>query len=163
MTRSASISPPPVERRYRFPERESKLWYLIPSLDVVALLAALAVLGFFRVRVPAALRWALVAGFVFVRLFRIAAYLKSDDAEAAHMVGVTRIVLAQKAWQRGDLALARNLIKEATADIQRSMQLNPDNPRVKNNMEYARQLAQRIEMGPPPRPATRTTQPATQP
>jgi hypothetical protein len=56
----------------RYPSNEPLLWFLIPSLDVVALLAALAIAGNLRWRVPAVLRAAVALLLVFVRLLRLA-------------------------------------------------------------------------------------------
>ncbi len=55
----------------RYPGDEPPLWYLLPSLDIVALLALLAVLGRLGVRLPTPARVALVAVLVFVRFLRL--------------------------------------------------------------------------------------------
>jgi hypothetical protein len=56
----------------RYPSDEAPLWFFVPSLDVIVLLAALAIAGYLRWKVPVALRIALAAALVFVRLLRLA-------------------------------------------------------------------------------------------
>jgi len=56
----------------RYPSAEPPLWFFVPSLDVVVLLAALAVAGYLRWKVPFGLRVAVALLLVFVRLLRLA-------------------------------------------------------------------------------------------
>jgi hypothetical protein len=56
----------------RYPGRETTLWFLLPSIDIVGLLVCYAALGWYRLRVHTGIHVALVAALLFVRLFRIA-------------------------------------------------------------------------------------------
>jgi hypothetical protein len=56
----------------RFPERVSWLSYLVPSLDVVALLVALALLGAWHKQIPGLARGVLVGFFLICRVLRVA-------------------------------------------------------------------------------------------
>lgn len=55
----------------RYPGKEPVFWYLLPSLDVLIVFAALALFAIGRRRVPKGLRIALVASFVLVRFLRL--------------------------------------------------------------------------------------------
>jgi len=55
----------------RYPGKETRLWYLVPSLDIVVLLGAFAVLGTLRRRVPLWVHAALTVTLFLVRLLRI--------------------------------------------------------------------------------------------
>ena len=55
----------------RYPAHEASLWFLVPSIDVVALMACYAALGWRGLRVPVPLHALIVAALVFVRLFRL--------------------------------------------------------------------------------------------
>lgn len=55
----------------RYPGKETRLWYLLPSPDVVVLLGVFAVLGALRRRVPVWVHVALTAALFLVRLLRI--------------------------------------------------------------------------------------------
>ena len=56
----------------RYPGHEAGWWFLVPSVDIVAVLAGYAALARYRRSVPAWLHIALVALLVFVRVFRVA-------------------------------------------------------------------------------------------
>jgi hypothetical protein len=100
----------------RFPGRETALWYLIPSLDVVVLLAGFALLGWRGARVPAAARWVLVAGLVFVRLFRIA-----DGIETRFLFRTFNLwvdsQLAPELWRTLYASMPRAKLFAATAAV----------------------------------------------
>jgi len=56
----------------RYPGKETRLWYLVPSLDIVVLLGAFALLAARGRRVPPFVHVALAVGFVLLRLLRVA-------------------------------------------------------------------------------------------
>jgi len=56
----------------RYPGKETRLWYLVPSLDIIVLLAAFALLAALGRRVPPRVHVALAVGFVLLRLLRVA-------------------------------------------------------------------------------------------
>jgi hypothetical protein len=58
--------------RYPNPAYEPKGWYLLPSLDVLALLAVFSILGWRRIRTPAAVTIAFTIAAAVVRLLRTA-------------------------------------------------------------------------------------------
>ncbi|HEX5100647.1 MAG TPA: sulfatase-like hydrolase/transferase [Polyangiaceae bacterium] len=55
----------------RYPGKETRLWYLVPSLDIVVLLGVFAALGALRRRVPLWVHGALTLALFLVRLLRI--------------------------------------------------------------------------------------------
>jgi hypothetical protein len=62
----------------RYPAAEPKLWYLIPSIDILVLFGVYAVLGLLRVRVHYAVHIGLVVLVVFARLLRVGDAVESD-------------------------------------------------------------------------------------
>jgi hypothetical protein len=56
----------------RYPAQQPALWYLLPSLDVVAVFVVFALCGAWRTRVPRAVHAALVGLFLLSRVLRIA-------------------------------------------------------------------------------------------
>jgi hypothetical protein len=56
----------------RYPARQPPLWYLLPSLDIVALFVCFALLGAWHKRVPRAAQGALVGLLLLARVLRIA-------------------------------------------------------------------------------------------
>lgn len=61
-----------VNLRYPGTVHEPPFWYLLPAVDVTVLLAVFALCAHFRRRVPPPVTLALAAGFLLVRLFRVA-------------------------------------------------------------------------------------------
>jgi len=55
----------------RYPGKETRLWYLVPSLDIVVLLGVFAVLGALRRRVPLWVHATLAGTFFLLRLLRV--------------------------------------------------------------------------------------------
>jgi hypothetical protein len=60
----------------RFPNREASLWYLVPSIDLVALIGVYVVLAAARCRMPRAAQALLVLGVIAIRCLRFADGLK---------------------------------------------------------------------------------------
>ena len=55
----------------RYPDKEPPLWFIVPSLDVIALLLFLVAIGRLKWKLPPAARMALVGWLVLVRLLRL--------------------------------------------------------------------------------------------